>query len=85
MDVNYRFPRSDRYGVPQAATDDGARKFIVNELGFACSRDLEIICEDTGDDSAESFEIECLVPRILLEPTVPAQEVRDRSLSQGAA
>jgi len=83
--LKYRFPRSDRYGVPDAATEDGARKFIVNDLGFACSRDLEINSEDTGDDSAESFEIECLVPRVLLEPIVPAQEARDRSASQGAA
>lgn len=76
----FRYPRSHKYGVPVTATDDGARKFIVQHLGFCCSRDLEIYTEDTGDDSGESFELECLVPRKLLQP-VPEQrqELRDRA------
>ncbi|HWS26851.1 MAG TPA: hypothetical protein VN259_09825 [Xanthomonadales bacterium] len=66
--ITYRYPRAEKYGVPSAATDDGAREFIVKGLGFACSGDLEIIAQDTGDDSVESFEIECTVPRSVLSP-----------------
>lgn len=64
--ITYRYPRAEKYGVPSCATDDGAREFIVKTLGFACSKDLEINPEDTGDDSVESFEIECTVPRSVL-------------------
>ncbi len=75
--ITYRYPRAEKYGVPSMATDDGAREFIVKGLGFACSGDLEIIAQDTGDDSVESFEIECTVPRSVLSP-VPLQRPCER-------
>lgn len=75
--ITYRYPRAEKYGVPSCATDDGAREFIVKGLGFACSKDLEIFAEDTGDDSVESFVIECTVPRSVLAPLQLDRE-RDR-------
>lgn len=80
--LTYRYPRSDRYGVPDSATDSGARSFIVNNLGFACSRDLEILTEDTGDDSVESFEVECLVPRSVLVDVEQAPRPREGARGQ---
>jgi hypothetical protein len=64
--LTYNFPRSDRYGVPEAATDSGARQFIVDELGFACSRDLVVYGCDSRDDTPANFYAECIMPRDVL-------------------
>lgn len=72
--LTYRFPRGDRYGIPEAATESGARNFIADELGFACSRDLVVYGVDTGDDSIPEFAAECIMPRDILRPIVKQEE-----------
>lgn len=67
-ELTYNFPRGDRYGVPEEATQSGARTFVVDELGFACSRTFELYAVDTRDDSTSSFSANCLMPRDLLRP-----------------
>lgn len=67
-ELTYQFPRIDRYGVPDEATPAGARNFVVDELGFACSRQFEVLAVDTRDDSISSFSADCLMPRDLLRP-----------------
>ncbi len=66
--LTYKFPRGDKYGVPEAATESGAREFVVDELGFACSRKFEVMAVDTRDDSISSYVAECVMPRDILEP-----------------
>ncbi len=69
----YRFPRSDRYGVPMEATDAGARAYVVGELGFHCAKDFEVQAEDSGDDSPNSFVATARIRRdALIFPEKPA-------------
>lgn len=64
--LTYTFPRGDRYGVPEEATDSGARAFVADELGYACSRSFEVMGVDSRDDTPASFVAECLMPRDIL-------------------
>ncbi len=44
------YPRADRYGVPEEATNEGARAWAWAE-GFAVTADFEGTGEDSGDDT----------------------------------
>lgn len=65
LDVWY--PRADRYGVPECATDSGARRYVVQTLGFPCSSEFEVDPEDRGDDGAMTFKVTCVVHRDCLQ------------------
>lgn len=75
--LTYKYPRGDKYGVPEAATDAGAREFVVDEMGFACSRKFNVMAVDTGDDSISSYVAECVMPRDILVPVyLPADRMK---------
>lgn len=65
--VKIFYPRASRYGVPEAETDQGAKKYLANILDLGISRTLEIQAEDTGDDTPERYEITALVHRSLVQ------------------
>lgn len=75
-ELQYSYPRSDKYGVPEAATEAGGRHFVAKTLGLACADNFETFAVDTGDDGIEAFRILCLVPRDCIKPV-------DRQTHQG--
>ena len=60
FEVDITYPRADRYGVPECATDTGARKYLA-DLGFIVASNLEVNTEDSGDDSAITIEVKAYV------------------------
>lgn len=60
-DITVEFPRSDRYGVPEEATDNGAQEWLWVE-GFQVSNTLEVNGEDRGDDGVMSCKIRIYLP-----------------------
>lgn len=61
------YPRSDRYGVPECATDSGARKYL-RSLGFRVDDSLEVESDESGDDSPLHFSLTVNAPTALLAP-----------------
>lgn len=66
-----RYPRSDRYGIPEAATEAGGLRWLW-DMGFSVVPHLSVIGRDTGDDSANSAKIEIYLPTSLIK------EIRDQ-------
>jgi hypothetical protein len=80
--VLMRHPRASRHGHPIcAANSEGIWKGTVGNLGFQVASNLELICDDSGDDSPESYRLTILVSETLaatLEATTKAaQEAYD--------
>jgi len=61
------YPRSDRYGVPECATDSGARKYL-RSLGFRVDNSLDVESDESGDDSPVHFSLTVNAPTELLVP-----------------
>lgn len=62
--IEVRYPRADRYGVPEESTEEGAREWLWAE-GFQVLQFLEAYGEDTGDDSMMRCRITIHVPASL--------------------
>lgn len=60
--VTVKYPRASRHGVPDFATDGGARK-AVEDAGFFVPPNLEVDAEDTGDDTPAVLVLSVLAPR----------------------
>jgi hypothetical protein len=54
-------PRTDRYGTPTEATDDGCREHLW-AFGWMISPALEVSSECTGDDSMPHVQMRLAVP-----------------------
>jgi len=67
VSMNVTFPRVDRYGVPEYATDRGGREYLRG-LGFRLGPGVEVNAVESGDDSCSTVELVCNVPRHLLQP-----------------
>ena len=65
------YPRSDRYGVPEEATTAGGQEWLWS-MGFAITPSVEIECEDSGDDSMASCEIQLYITPDLLGQLITA-------------
>lgn len=60
-----RYPSASRYGSPLAACSIASEEFgkaTVGSLGYCPAEELEVIPEDTGDDSGESYVLEFSYP-----------------------
>lgn len=64
--LNITFPRSDRYGVIEEATEKGAQRWLWDN-GFSVSPDLSVDAEDSGDDTPAKARIVLHVPVTLLK------------------
>lgn len=53
--MTYRHPRADKYGYPICAANEPALwAGTCGNFGFRPSANLELVCEDTGDDSPDA-------------------------------
>ena len=66
--LEVRYPSAEKYGVPQEATEAGAAEFVVDVLGYSCSKNMDVRPIDTGDDSGGGFVATCIMPRELIAP-----------------
>lgn len=64
-EAKVEYPRGDRYGVPEEATDEGCKEFLWGQ-GFALSTTFEAFGEDTGDDSMATCELGIYIPEELI-------------------
>lgn len=64
--IKITYPRSDRYGVPDCATDAGARMYL-KDLGFHASDYVEVETEDSGDDTPMQLTIWGKAPDNIIE------------------
>jgi hypothetical protein len=76
--VKITYPRGDRYGVPEAATDSGARRYL-RSLGFRVPAELEIEAKDSRDDTPMQLTIWGKAPDSIIEtPEPPADRPAER-------
>lgn len=73
MRIEVAYPRSDRYGVPETASDRGAREY-VRGMGFLVPPEVDVFPTDTRDSTPMSFKITALVKDDLLIREVPGQD-----------
>lgn len=67
------YPRGDRYGVPEEATDPGCREWLWAQ-GFALSTEFDVFGKDTGDDSMMVCHLAVHLPQELVDRIRDAAE-----------
>lgn len=72
LDITY--PRGDRYGVPDAATDRGGREYVRAISTFVPGTNFEVYSEDSGDDTPMRFTMTCRVHKDDLMPVEQSKE-----------
>jgi hypothetical protein len=65
-EAEVEFPRADKYGVPEEATHNGCREWLL-EQGFALANGIDISGRDTGCDGMEVCQIAAFVPEELVQ------------------
>lgn len=68
--IKITYPRPDRYGVPDCATDAGARKYL-KDLGFRVPNNFELEVDDSGDDTSMQLTIWGKAPESIIETPEP--------------
>lgn len=60
-ELTLEYPRSDKYGTPEAATDKGAREYVRDAIGALPANDFQVFAEDRGDDGVVTFTMKMRV------------------------
>lgn len=68
--IKITYPRPDRYGVPDCATDAGARNYL-KYLGFRVPNNFELEVDDSGDDTPMQLTIWGKAPESIIETPEP--------------
>jgi len=59
--LEIEYPRGDKYGVPEAATERGGRVYVRQISVCVLASDFDVFSRDRGDDGAMTFSMTCRI------------------------
>lgn len=71
--LSVTYPRADRYGIPQEATNKGGLRWLW-DMGFRVSPDLTVSARDSGDDGMARAQIRIHIDSALLQEILQHSE-----------
>ncbi len=76
--MHVTFPRGDKYGVPEAATDRGAADHVRKQTNLGVHKSFEVYANDSGDDGMGSFTFYAMVHKDCMRPVEqPVDRLRE--------
>lgn len=78
FEMELKYPEGTKYGVPECATDDGARDYVKHSLGVLPAKNFQVYAEDTGDSSPMRFVLRMAIHKDCLRE-VPRENHCERN------